>query len=203
MRILYDSKLPQHKRPFGCVTPGEECQMHVMIPASVLTHGAEIVLCDEAGQEIRSVPMAYEKSTGPYESWGGAFSLERNGLYFYYFRITDPNGTFRLFKEGDDASMEVGEKWQLSCIPQDFYTPEWAKGALIYQVFPDRFHRSGWCDCTGKLQPYSVHDNWNEEVDWRPDETASSRTTTSSVAISGASSKRWTISPPWAPPFST
>ncbi len=170
MRILYDSKLPQHKRPFGCVTPGEECRMHVMIPASVLTHGAEIVLCDEAGQEIRSVPMAYEKSTGPYESWGGAFSLERNGLYFYYFRITDPNGTFRLFKEGDDASMEVGEKWQLSCIPQDFYTPEWAKGALIYQVFPDRFHRSGWCDCTGKLQPYSVHDNWNEEVDWRPDE---------------------------------
>ena len=170
MRILFDSKLPQHKRPFGCVKPGEECALRVHIPAAVLTREAHIVLCDQDGQEMNRVPMAYEKTLGPYEYWRGTFRLENRGLYFYYFCITDPNGSFRLLKEGDDASMEEGTYWQLSCIPADFYTPEWAKGALIYQVFPDRFARAGWCDCTGKLGPYSVHDDWNEEVNWRPDE---------------------------------
>ena len=170
MRILFDSKLPQHKRPFGCLTPGEECTLSVHIPVAVMTRKAEMVLCGENGGELCSEELHFEKTVGPYEYWTGSFRLEKTGLYFYYFRITDPHGTFRLFKEGDDTNMEAGDLWQVSCIPSDFYTPRWAQGAVIYQVFPDRFARSGWCDCTGKLQPYSVHDNWYDEVDWRPDE---------------------------------
>ena len=170
MRILFDSKLSQHKRPFGCLTPGKSCTLRLHIPSAVATRGAEIVLCRENGQEFSSTDMHFEKTVGPYEYWSGSFSLSDTGLYFYFFRITDPHGTFRLFKEGDDANMEAGEKWQVSCIPADFYTPGWAQGAVIYQLFPDRFARSGWCDCTGKLGPYSVHENWYDEVDWRPDE---------------------------------
>ena len=170
MRILFDSKLPQHKRPFGCLTPGEDCTLSVHIPVAVMTRKAEMVLCGEDGGELCSEELHFEKTVGPYEYWTGSFRLEKTGLYVYYFRITDPHGTFRLFKEGDDTNMEAGDLWQVSCIPSDFYTPRWAQGAVIYQVFPDRFARSGWCDCTGKLQPYSVHDNWYDEVDWRPDE---------------------------------
>ena len=88
MRILFDSKLPQHKRPFGCVKPGEECALRVHIPAAVLTREACIVLCDQDGQERNRVPMAYEKTVGPYEYWRGTFRLENRGLYFYYFCIT-------------------------------------------------------------------------------------------------------------------
>ena len=58
--------------------------------------------------------------------------------------------------------------WQISCIPADFTTPDWAKGAVIYQLFPDRFRKSGQCDLTGKLQPYTVHKYWHEEVQWQP-----------------------------------
>jgi glycosidase len=64
--------------------------------------------------------------------------------------------------------MEAGDTWQLTCTPADFTTPDWAKGATIYQVFPDRFRKSGQCDLTGKLEPYTVHTAWNEEVSWQP-----------------------------------
>ena len=64
--------------------------------------------------------------------------------------------------------MEAGDLWQLSCIPADFTTPDWAKGATIYQVFPDRFYASGQADLTGKLKPYTIHENWYDEVDWKP-----------------------------------
>ena len=53
-------------------------------------------------------------------------------------------------------------------MPAAFHTPDWAKGALIYQVFPDRFYKSGDCDLSGKLEPYSVHRDWYEEVQWQP-----------------------------------
>ena len=62
-----------------------------------------------------------------------------------------------------------GDLWQVSCIPDDFTTPDWAKGAIIYQIFPDRFHKAGQVDLSGKLEPYTVHSNWYEEVEWEPD----------------------------------
>ena len=33
--------------------------------------------------------------------------------------------------------------WQVSCIPADCTVPEWAMGATMYQIFPDRFRKAG------------------------------------------------------------
>ena len=105
---------------------------------------------------------------GAYDVFEGQFSIPCPGLFFYYFVIDTHGGSFRLFKQGDDTNMEAGDLWQLSCIPADFTTPDWAKGATIYQVFPDRFFASGRADVTGKLKPYTIHKNWYDEVDWKP-----------------------------------
>jgi glycosidase len=64
--------------------------------------------------------------------------------------------------------MEAGDCWQVSCVPSDFVTPDWAKGAVIYQIFPDRFAKKGECDLSGKLTPYVCHQSWEEEVFWQP-----------------------------------
>ena len=168
MRILFDSKLPQYKTPFGCLTPGQNCDLNIHIPATVLaTKVTFLIKLDDSSTTGQIVTMKKTANKGPYEIWSGSFSLAITGLYFYYFFIEAPSGSFRLFKQGDDTNMEAGSLWQVSCIPADFKTPDWAKGATIYQVFPDRFHKSGECDLTGKLTPYTVHKNWYEEVDWR------------------------------------
>ncbi len=169
MRILFDSKNEIYKTPFGCVTPGEECTLRIHIPETVGTKAVELVLQRENGEAFREVDFCFLKQQGPYHIWQCRFALEAPGLFFYYFRITGNTGTFRLFKYGDDTNMEAGDLWQISCIPEDFTTPDWAKGAVIYQVFPDRFCKMGECDLTGKLTPYTVHESWNEEVSWQPD----------------------------------
>ena len=170
MRILYDSKLPQFKTPFGTLTPGQTCQLTMHIPATVRSSGVTCVLQYETGEEVQHFLLERKGGQGPYEYFSGSFSIPQPGLYFYYFRVHNPEGTFRLFKQGDDTNMEAGDLWQISCIPGDFHTPDWAKGATIYQVFPDRFHKSGQCDLTGKLTPYTLHKSWNEEVAWQPTE---------------------------------
>ncbi len=168
MRILFDSKKKLHKDPFGTLTPGQECLLRIHVPTSVGTVRAECILCNDYDGSELIFPMEKQAVKGAYDIVGGTVCLNTPGLYFYYFRIYKQESSFRLFKYGDSTNMEAGGKWQLSCIPQSFTTPDWAKNAVIYQVFPDRFHRDGSCDLTGKLRPYTVHENWNEEVHWQP-----------------------------------
>ena len=167
MRILFDSKKAEHKTPFGCLTAGEVCTLRIHVPETV---GATHVVCmlQRDGGETTEVTMPKTDAKGVYDIFSADFRLEKTGLYFYFFRVFKPSGSFRLFKQGNDTNMEAGDLWQVSVIPSDFTTPEWAKGAVIYQVFPDRFCKKGSCDLTGKLAPYTIHENWYDEVDWRP-----------------------------------
>jgi len=171
MRILYDSKQLIHKDPFGTLTPGQSCCLHIHIPATVRTTAVECLFTGEDGSHAHSFFFTFLETKGAYQVWQCRFCLPQPGLYFYYFRITNPDGTFRLFKQGNDTNMEAGDRWQLSCVPADFTTPSWARGAVIYQVFPDRFRACGTCDLTGKLEPYTVHSKWDEEVEWAPTAT--------------------------------
>ncbi len=168
MRILFDSKQPQFKFPFGTLVPGQECVLHIHIPADILPTAAEVVIQKENGAPEKTVAMELLESRGAYQVFRGSFMLEKPDLYFYFFRITAASGTFRLFKQGDDTNMEAGQLWQVSCVPKEHTVADWAQGAVIYQLFPDRFRRSGSCDLSGKLEPYTLHLNWEEEVDWEP-----------------------------------
>ena len=168
MRILFDSKQLQYKDPFGTLVPQQQCTLHIQIPSTVQATKVECIINHEHGALAQSVVMDYKKKQGPYDIFCGKFSFEECGLFFYFFRITTRTGGFKLFKYGDETNMEAGDCWQVSCVPADFTTPDWAKGALIYQIFPDRFAKAGKCDLTGKLEPYTVHRSWNEEVSWQP-----------------------------------
>ncbi len=169
MRILFDSKQTQFKTPFGTLVPGQECTLHIHIPSHIAPTAAQAVFQQENGDPAKTVDMAFLKTHGAYDVYRAVFSLDAVGLYFYYFRITAASGSFRLFKAGNDTNMEAGDLWQLSCVPESHRVPQWAMGAVIYQLFPDRFYRSGSCDLTGKLEPYTLHLDWQEEVDWAPD----------------------------------
>ena len=168
MRILFDSKNPAFKDPFGTLTPNQKCTLNIHVPHDVGAVKVRCILFPDGQGEPLVAELVYQKSVGYYDIFHGSFSISEPGLYFYHFLIMKKDGVFRLFKAGDETNMEAGDFWQLTCTPADFTTPDWAKGAVIYQLFPDRFHRSGQCDLTGKLKPYTLHKDWNEEVHWQP-----------------------------------
>ena len=168
MRILYDSKKKQHKTPFGPLAANQSCTLTVHVPSTVQATMVSCIINRDFGNHAMNVDLPFVKKEGPYDIFQGTFSMYDTGLYFYYFYISQPFGGFRLFKQGDDTNMEAGDMWQLSVIPESFEAPDWAKGAIIYQVFPDRFNKAGSVDLTGKLEPYTVHKYWHEEVEWKP-----------------------------------
>ena len=169
MRILYDSKLLAHKDPFGTLIPGQKCKLSIHVPSTVQATQVVCLVQREDGTPYGEYILKCRSKKGPYELFTGNVTIKERGLYFYYFQVIQKNGSFRLFKQGDDTNMEEGDLWQVSVVPKDFTTPDWAKGAIIYQIFPDRFHKAGKVDLTGKLKPYTVHKDWYEEVEWEPD----------------------------------
>ena len=168
MRILYNSKDLQFKDPFGTLVPGQECTLTIHIPSTVQASSVDCLFSREDGTPAFSCRMEMRMQKGAYDVFQGTFSFAQRGLYFYFFHIHSKTHSFRLFKVGDETNMEAGDLWQVSCVPEDAHTPDWAKGAVMYQIFPDRFCRSGSCDLTGKLEPYYLHDSWYEELRWQP-----------------------------------
>lgn len=170
LRILYNSLDTACKTPFGTVTPGELCTMTVAIPCSCLTTEAALILQHENGSFFREEAFALDRVEAPYEYYKVSFSLSEPGLFFYYFRICTQNERFRLFRQGTDTNMEAGDLWQLSCVTDTMPVPEEFQGRVFYQIFPDRFHQAGQCDCTEKLTPYWIHADKTEMPVYLPDE---------------------------------
>ena len=171
MRILYDSKNPEYKKPFGTVKEGEECSIKIAIPSSCCAIDAEIILKnDHTGEETRFL-MVLKESDGTYDSFECTFTLPCAGLYFYKFFVHTKESDFELFKEGfADTNIGAGDMWQLSCIPKDFSVPTEFCGKVMYQIFPDRFFKDGECDLSDKLQPFYIHENKDDIPAFRPNE---------------------------------
>ncbi len=168
LRILFDSKDKKYKNPFGCLHEGESCEFNIYIPVSCETNEVYLVFETDDGF-YKSFPLKKKNCPGDYEIFGGKISISDIGLYFYYFEIKTNGSAFRLFKYGtNDTNIEDGEKWQLTCFKKDFDTPDWSKGAVYYQIFPDRFNISGSYDLSEKLGPYTIHQNTGECPEFRP-----------------------------------
>ena len=95
-----------------------------------------------------------------------ARSFEK-GLYFYFFKICEN----KFISQNQAIFGEVMSNiipFEMTVYKQNFDCPEWFKGGIMYQIFPDRF-------CKGKneiqLEKHKVlHENWNDEPVYLPNE---------------------------------
>ncbi len=168
MRILYDSKKTMFKTPFGCTEAGEPCRINIHIPQSCITK--KVTLITE-GEDRLEFTLDKTDTKDAYDIFSGDMILKKPGLYFYHFFIETAQSSFELYKLGSsDTNIGEGDKWQISCIPKGFTTPDEFKGRVMYQIFPDRFFKVGSPDLTDKLTPYTVHENTKEVPHYLPDE---------------------------------
>lgn len=65
----------------------------------------------------------------------------RNGLYFYRFELDGIVFGCGQMRKG--TFTEQQRYWQITVFESDYQTPDWFKGGVMYQIFPDRFYKSG------------------------------------------------------------
>ncbi len=73
--------------------------------------------------------------------WAITLKINRIGLYFYHFRIGGKYLSCGALREA--ALCEQPNSYQLTVYEEDFSTPDWMKGGIMYQIFPDRFEKVG------------------------------------------------------------
>lgn len=61
-----------------------------------------------------------------------------SGTLRYYFEVRDGTAVAYVSRFGVHGSVPPANDQFV--LPRDFETPDWAKGAVIYQIFPDRFY---------------------------------------------------------------
>ena len=99
--------------------------------------GVNIKYYDTADSAFHTVPMSFDHNdaTGRFDLWAGTIPASCSPKY-YRFQVTDGTATAWYNMAGPSATEPTQKDFYL--IP-GFSTPDWAKNAVEYQVFPDRF----------------------------------------------------------------
>mgnify|MGYP000171664178 CR=1 FL=1 len=91
-------------------------------------------------------------------------------LIWYCFRFTRQDGSAAFLGKNGLCGEGQAACWQQTVYDDQFSTPEWFGRGVTYQIFPDRFHRTFIPDPAGMLGDRIVHQNWEELMDYLPDE---------------------------------
>ncbi len=93
--------------------------------------------------------------------------FHQTGLYFYYFRIGDAFFGCGMLRDGTFMPQANLVSWQITVYEEHYSTPDWMKGGVMYQIFPDRFCKKGELPIgNGKI----LRDDWGGTPSFRPNE---------------------------------
>ena len=163
METYFDPRDTRCKTPFGAAKCGTEVRFTLFDDAFC---GCELLVYREfaGAEDVCPLPPAEGGFAGTYTVPG------EGELCWYVFRLTRWDGTLSyLGKNGLRPDRDGAERWQLT-VYEDTGTPDWFGRGVTYQIFPDRFRRTGTPDVSGMVGHRWLHESWDDQPVFRPDE---------------------------------
>ena len=163
METYFDPRDTRCKTPFGAAKCGTEVRFTLFDDAFC---GCELLVYREfaGAEDVCPLPPAEGGFSGAYIAPG------EGELCWYVFRLTRWDGTLSyLGKNGLRPDRDGAERWQLT-VYEDTGTPDWFGRGVTYQIFPDRFRRTGTPDVSGMVGRRWLHESWDDQPVFRPDE---------------------------------
>lgn len=170
--IPYNSRDLFFKDKFGSVCAGEEIHLRLCLPRSFCCSKAIFLIRRDDG-DYEERPMHWAGMCGENaEIWDIYTSIDKEGLYWYRFDYYSSYGRSSVLQSDNGlgaftASYSARRDWQLTVTEKNFTTPDWLKGGIIYQIFPDRFYNSG-TKKENVPDDRVMHSDWGDEPEWRP-----------------------------------
>ena len=199
MRFRHDSRNLRFRNPFGAVPAGTVVELACEVESDPppVTPPVEVLLHYAYGLErfVQSVQRTDSVGAdGSLLRYSTRLRMPGEpGLLFYWFEIRFERGhgdvpgsryligpSDRLGGEGSTSllppefvSDTAGDRhpFQITVFDPNFHAPDWVKGAVVYQIFPDRFSRGSEFsleEAKKARQDASriLHAEWNEDVDY-------------------------------------
>lgn len=170
---IYDSRSPDCKKPFGALKTGEQAEFCIRLPKnSEYTCPRMLLFQADAWDTPQEIEMSFVKPTLSYNVFSCKLSLPAPQLYFYCFSALHSGVTNYLSRSADNTGVFLNspsQLWQLTVYDAGFETPDFLKGGMIYQIFPDRFCNSG-SEKVNIPADRKLHRSWYELPEYLPDE---------------------------------
>ena len=164
----YDSRKALYRRPFGAVKENEKLVIRALLHGDACVHSAYLRISNDSDGQLHEIELTPREWLDGYRFYDTEITLGE-GLYWYDFRYTSDYGQFFVVKEQKGrgiVSRDEGAKWQITVYLSDFKTPDWLKGGIIYQIFPDRFFSSRSAKI-GVPEDRYICDDWGLQPEYR------------------------------------
>jgi glycosidase len=174
---IYDSFKKEYKQPFGAVKRLQSCVFTLRFPTYIKVDRVIIVMFRPGYKEKHATLEYHSNEDGVYNLYTCTYTPQDLGLHQYYFMVTMSGGANSMVKRPRDSAstgtFDGTELFQLTVYDENTKDIDWLKGGIMYQIFPDRFHKHIVLDGDGSELPplppgRTLHTDWRDTPDWRP-----------------------------------
>ena len=162
----FNSRKTEYKSAVRAIATREKVKFRIIVPRSMGCSGSRLAVRKD-GEDTVFYSMFWAGMCGnDNEFWELHFYATTPGLYFYHFELDTPWGLNYIKNTGRGAGdfNSQGAEFQQTVFDCNFKTPDFLKGGIIYQIFPDRFYNSG-AKKSG-VPKSRVMRKWGEEPFW-------------------------------------
>lgn len=158
---IFDPRDLNFKNPYGAVPSGTVVCFTLRPPrAGGFSRGRLTARFESRNNEEQIIPLPWVDSQLGVDQFRGTLDVGTYvGLVWYSFVL-----------EGLDGRRAELGPYQLTVYQGEEAVPTWFGEGMTYQIFPDRFCRSRIPDPAGLVGGRTVHQNWEDEPVYRPDE---------------------------------
>ena len=168
--MYFDSRSERCKTPYGAVQSGTPVTLTLYTDPYESVTRAYVVAHEEFSDRWTETELPAADIDG-HRGFRGVYAAPQGGeLVWYHFRLEwEDGGGSRYARNGLCQPDEV-QAWQLTVYEPLGDVPDWFGRGVSYQIFPDRFHRAVVRDVSGMVGDRTLHGDWNELVEYRPNE---------------------------------
>ena len=167
--FVFDSRSESCKKPYGAVPCGTAVSYTVRPLRREGWSRCVLVTQREFSGQTAELELTCTGQDGDRNRFSGIFSAPAEPeLVWYWFRLFREDGSSILLDRSGFHDGETVQSWQLT-VYEESSTPAWFSCGVVYQIFPDRFCRLELPDPAGMVGSRTIHENWSDLPDWRPD----------------------------------
>ena len=166
MTMYFDPFDLQCKKPFGAVPSGTAVRF-ALRPNRAEGFSRAILTArfEQRNNETLFIDLPWRATTRDKDIFAGKLNVgDYAGLIWYSLRL-----------EAFDGRTWTSPEYQLTVYDAADQPTSWFGEGVTYQIFPDRFCRLSVPDPAGMVGGRTVHQNWDAEPEYRPDETGEIR----------------------------
>ena len=177
MQIYFNPLDKACKSVIGAVSQGKRIQFNIFCLNEPKSHDNErqTPTAEECFTPTQNAILSLNKDGGEAKDyamqktafgWSITLTISETGLYFYRFKV-DGIGYISCNDLHFGYISDTPRDFLLTVCSQDYQTPDWFKGGVMYQIFPDRFAKKGTMpDIKGRIR----RDDWGGLPSYRPNE---------------------------------